>query len=358
MLQLRRKITRVWSGEESGELLPVLLSGLSSVYSLGLSLRDLCFKTGIFKTRRLGCKVVSIGNITAGGTGKTPMTMLVANILRSNGFRPAVLSRGYGGKSAGKINIVSDGKRLAGSPDEAGDEPFLMAGMLENVPVLTSSDRYAAGRLAIEQLGVDAIVLDDGFQHRSLHRDLNLVLLDAARPFGNGALIPRGPLREKPAALERADLLVLTRADSGPAACEAKLGKLFPGKKIMNARHEPECVLDHSTGAVHPVSFLRGKKIAAFCGIAMPGSFRSLIEELEGEVVFFKDFPDHHRYTAADVDYLKGKSREVSPDIVLTTDKDRVKLGKAEFPGLFTLRINMTIDNPEFPGWLMAGLSR
>jgi len=358
MQKLREKILTIWSGKESDHLLPILLSGCSQVYSLVLSLRNFCFKTGFFKTRRVDCKVISIGNITVGGTGKTPMAITVTKILKETGFRPAVLSRGYGGKSTRKINIVSDGKTIFCNPDEVGDEPCLLAGILEDVPVLTNPDRYAAGNLAIEKLGVNVIVLDDGFQHRSLHRDINIALLDAVRPFGNGFLIPRGPLREKPVSLERADLIILTRSDSNSAASETMLKKQFPAKKIMRAQHEPECIVDHSTGEIYPVSFISGKRVAAFCGIAAPGSFRSLIEKLGGKVVFFEDFPDHHRYTLADIDYLIGKSRDNSPDIILTTDKDRIKLGNADFPGIFTLRIKMTIDDPEFSGWLLEGLSK
>jgi tetraacyldisaccharide 4'-kinase len=286
------------------------------------------------------------------------MAITVAKVLKNNGFKPAVLSRGYGGKSSGKINIVSDGKSLFGTPEEAGDEPCLMAGILGDIPVLTSPDRYAAGSFALDRLDIDALVLDDGFQHRSLHRDFDIALIDSARPFGNGFLIPRGPLREKPASLERADLIVITRADSSADTCEAMLRKQFPAKKIIRARHEPECIFNHSTDEIHPVSFISGKKIAAFCGIAVPESFRALIVKLGGEVVFFEDFPDHHRYTPENIDYLIGKSRDYSPDIILTTDKDGIKLGKTDFPGLFTLRIKMTIDDPEFSGWLLAGLSK
>lgn len=358
MLKLREKIPEVWSGKEADEFLLTLLSGISAVYSLAISLNDFCFKSGLCKTRRLGCKVVSIGNITVGGTGKTPMAITVARLLKSNGFKPAVLSRGYGGKSTGHTNIVSDGKRLLGTPDQAGDEPCLMASILGDIPVLTNPDRYAAGTCALDQLGVDTLVLDDGFQHRRLHRDINIALVDSTRPFGNGFLIPRGPLREKPASLERADLIVLTRSDMDSGDGEANLSRLFPGKKIMRARHEPECIINHSTDEVQPLSFISGKKVAAFCGIAVPESFRASIEKLGGEVLFFEDFPDHHRYTRKDIDYLIGKSREKSPDIILTTDKDRIKLGKNDFPGLFALRIIMTIDDPEFSGWLLAGLAK
>jgi tetraacyldisaccharide 4'-kinase len=357
MLNLEQKILRIWTGKETGGPLTILLSGLSAAYRMALSLRDFCFRAGIFKTRRAPCRVVSIGNITVGGTGKTPMAIMVAGLLKNNGFRPAVLSRGYGGNSAGKTNIVSDGKQIFGTPEEAGDEPCLIAGLLENVPVLTNPDRHEAGKAAVEKLGADVLVLDDGFQHRSLYRDINIALLDAARPFGNGFLLPRGPLRERPESLERADLIVLTRAGSDASACEP-LRKQFPGKKIMTARHEPECIYDHATGETRPPSFISGKRVAAFCGIAGPESFRELIEKLGGLVVFFKDFPDHHRYNSKDIDYLIGKSRDNSPDIILTTDKDRIKLGKADFPGLFALRIRMEIDSPEFPGWLLAGLTK
>jgi tetraacyldisaccharide 4'-kinase len=284
------------------------------------------------------------------------MAITVTDFLKKQGFKPAVLSRGYGGNSAQKINIISDGKNMSGSPDEAGDEPFLMAGILNDVPVLTSPDRYAAGKVAIEKFGADVLVLDDGFQHRTLYRDINIALLDAARPFGNGYLIPRGPLREKPDSLARADLIILTRYAPNSASCEAKLLKQFPAKKIIRAHHAPVCIFDHTTGEACSLSLISGKKIAAFCGIADPESFRNSIKELGGKIVFFEEFPDHHRYTPKNIDYLIGKSRANSPDMILTTDKDRIKLAKAEFPGLFALRIKMMVDDPEFPGWILAGL--
>ena len=357
MSTLRKKILQAWAGISEDRIFLSILSGISFFYSAGVSIRNLFYDTGIFKVRRLGCPVISIGNITAGGTGKTPTAIMVAGLLQRHGFKPAVLSRGYGGTRKG-INVVSDGRSILSNPEEAGDEPFLIARTLANVPVVTNPDRFAAGTLALATLGIDIIVLDDGFQHRPLYRDINIALLDSERPFGNGCLIPRGSLREMPSSLSRADLIILTR--SGPAAeeSEQRLKDAFPGKAVMRARHEADCVVQVGSGDTHPLSFIAGKKIAAFCGIAQPGSFRELILKAGGDIVFFKEYEDHQKYGLADVNYLKQQAGRASAQAIITTEKDSIKLENMDFPGLFALRIAVKVENPEFPEWLLSRLAK
>lgn len=354
--RLTNKILRAWAGKENSGPFLIMLSGLSLFYSLAITIRNFLYDSGILAVRRLACSVISIGNITVGGTGKTPAAIMIAGLLKEHGYRPAVLSRGYGGKGK-DIKVVSDGRQIFGCAYEAGDEPHVIARAVK-VPVVTSPDRYAAGLHATGRLGADVLVLDDAFQHRSLHRDINIALLDAARPFGNGFLLPRGPLREGPASLERADLVVLTRSDSGPVSVIERLKAEFPSKTFMRARHEPESIVECASGASHPVTFISGKKVAAFCGIAQPGSFRRLIENLGAEVVFFEEFKDHHSYTPGDVDRLREASRAAAAEMVLTTEKDFTKLERSNFPGLFTLRIKIAFEDPGFPQWLMSRLKK
>ncbi|MBW2599013.1 MAG: tetraacyldisaccharide 4'-kinase [Deltaproteobacteria bacterium] len=183
---------------------------ISILYSGVVRLRNLFYQTGLFKVRKLGCRVISVGNITVGGTGKTPMVIMLANLLNEKGYRPAILSRGYAGKGKSRVNIVSDGKNLLMSPKNAGDEPALIAKSVRNVPVITGKNRYLTGKYAIEHFRADVLILDDAFQHRSVFRDIDIVLLDNQKPFGNGFTIPRGELREPASALERADIIVKT----------------------------------------------------------------------------------------------------------------------------------------------------
>jgi tetraacyldisaccharide 4'-kinase len=194
-----------------------LLTTLSFPYGLAHQLRLQAYHMRWVAVRQLPCRVISIGNLTLGGTGKTPVVEVVAGLLRREGIRVCVLSRGYGGRAQSGITVVSDGKRCLVSPEVAGDEPVLLAEHLADVPVIVGKDRYAAGMLAVESFGVDAIVLDDGFQHVQLARDLDILLLDAVRPLGNGRLFPRGDLRERPTAIARADAIVLTRCESDTA---------------------------------------------------------------------------------------------------------------------------------------------
>ena len=187
---------------------------LSLFYGLVLKLREFCYGRHILTPRRLPCNVISIGNITAGGTGKTPMTIYVAELLKTLGYRVAILSRGYKGGSEKEIRVVSDGQKILMTPTMAGDESYLMAIRLSDVPIVVGRNRFAAGSLAVKRFQPDVIVLDDAFQHVKLQRDIDLVLVDRAQPFGNGHVLPRGSLREPVSSLRRCAACILTRADA------------------------------------------------------------------------------------------------------------------------------------------------
>ena len=325
-------------------LFPLFL--ISIPYSGIIRLRNLFYQTGLFEVRKLGCKVISVGNITVGGTGKTPMVIMLANLLKEKGYRPAILSRGYGGKKKRRVNVVSDGKNLLMNPENAGDEPALIAKSVSNIPVVTGKKRYLTGKYAIDHFDTDVLILDDAFQHRSLFRDIEIVLLDNKKPFGNGFVIPRGELREPANALGRADIIVKTgdrKRETEISEQGSEIRDQGSGTHIFEAYRRPVALLSGDTGDVYPLAHLHGKKVCAFAGIARPDSFKKTIASVGGEVAAFLSFPDHHVYTAGDLGRIRTAVSESSAQIILTTEKDGIKL--IDFPDflldLYLLRIEM-----------------
>jgi len=329
-----------------------------------VALRNQLYDRGILKQVKLPCPVISIGNITAGGTGKTPMTVLTANGLKARGFRPAVLSRGYGGRLTTSGNAVSDGTDVLIDPDAAGDEPVLIAAAVPGIPVLTGPDRFVSGQLAIEKFGVDVLVLDDAFQHRRLFRDVNIVLLDEAKPFGNGRLLPAGPLRELPAALNRADVIVKTGISRGEK--ERKKPAVPDSIPVFRARYQPLEIIQgkdksfpigsvvtnqirRSGNQMLPPSMLQGKKIYAFTGIAAPDKFRATLEEIGAKIIKFLAFPDHYFYKHADVRAIAQEAKAMNAEMVMTTEKDGVKLLRFQdfYREIAILRVGLQMDPDE-----------
>jgi tetraacyldisaccharide 4'-kinase len=314
------------SRARSAATLPLSLG--SELYGLGLRLdRTLHRLRG---PDRLPGLVVSVGGLTVGGAGKTPMTAAVAGWARDRGFRTAVLSRGYGRRGRDRVVTVSDGERVLKGADEAGDEPSMLASMLPGVPVVVAGRRSRAGEEARRAWDTELFVLDDGFQHWALERDLDLVLLDAADPVGNGRLLPRGPLREPVAGLERAHLAVLTRCavpeEEAPEPADALLRR-FPGLARIKSVHVPAGLHLPGRSLEKPPSSLRGRRVAAYCGIAAPGAFRETLAGLGAEVPAFRRFRDHHRYSRRDVKGLLGWFRRSGAELLLTTEKDWVRAG-------------------------------
>ena len=217
-----------------GPLLHFLLTFLSTLYGIGVRLRMILYDQGFFQTRKLPCAVISIGNLTVGGTGKTPMTIYLAQLLNGLGYKPAVISRGYKGLLEKKGGVVSDRQKVLLSPEVAGDEPFMMAQKLKEIPVLVGADRFRTGMKAVEQFSPDVIIFDDAFQHRRLKRDLDIVLIDDRTFLGNRHLLPRGILREPVAGISRGDLFVLTRCnDMSNSSSERSLCEIAPGKLVF-----------------------------------------------------------------------------------------------------------------------------
>jgi tetraacyldisaccharide 4'-kinase len=376
MKNIQDTLTKIWNDDRQSDFSNPFCSflyTLSLPYGGAVRFRNYLYDKGLLETKKLPCPVVSVGNLTVGGTGKTPMVILLANLLQKKGYRPAVLSRGYAGRNRQKSNVITDGQNILLGPDDAGDEPFLIAASTSGVPVLTGRDRYSAGKHALDRLGANVLVLDDAFQHRQVFRDMNILLLDAERPFENGCILPRGPLREPSSSLKRADLIVLTRADEKiPSTFNLDLDREFPEIPVFKARHRPEglCKIhfpypggrDERKGETTlPPDFLRGKRVFAFAGIAHPQSFRKTIESLGAEVVAFKTYPDHHHYTPADMEDILKVSRDDTAEIILTTEKDGVKLAGLSdaVPNIYMLRIEMEIlsESKKFEDTVLARLS-
>ncbi len=304
-----------------GRLLILLLAPFSLVYSFIQRLRAAMYRTGMLKTGRLPRPVVSIGNITVGGTGKTPVTAYIARLLLEQGYKVAVLSRGYGGSLEGQIAIVSDGATLLLGPRECGDEPYLLASTVPGLMVVIGTDRYAAGQMAMQQLSPDVFLLDDGFQHLRLWRDLNILLLDSARPFGNGWTLPAGLLRESAQAAARADLVILTRCPKGTT-----LAPRSTGIPCCTSHHQLIDLLPLSGGPHVQFSSLANNNVLAFAGIADPISFFDELRCRGLNLVHTIRLPDHTSYTESDLSAIKEAMEKYGADMAVTTEKDGVKL--------------------------------
>ena len=316
-------------------LLLCLLTPLSYIYTAVLKTHGWLYDCGLLRQKRLPCTVISVGNIVAGGTGKTPAVIWIAKYLQSEGFQVGVLLRGYGREGSHSVSVVSDGKQILTPLTESGDEAGMIARKLPGVPIVVGADRYAAG-LEVIQLwdhtnGV--LILDDGFQRRQLARDLDIVTIDSTQPFGTGKLLPAGTLREPKTALKRADTLLLTRTDL--AEKSVNFSGLADGKQIFESCHQPTRLYQLSNGEESALDLLNGQRILAVCGIGNPDAFAKTLHQFEPETVESLTFPDHHRYSLADLNDISARVREVGADIVVTSEKDSQKLeafaGTTEF---------------------------
>ncbi len=304
----------------------MMLLPLSRLYGLGVRLRGWSLARGLQTVRRLPRPVISVGNLTVGGTGKTPLVILLAEMLRDAGHKVAILSRGYGRKGGPDCRMISDGVRLLCRPEQAGDEPFMMARRLAGVSVWVGPDRYQVGSVAWERRRPSLFILDDGFQHRRLHRDMDVVVLRIPRPWGNGRLLPAGILREPPRALGRAHLLVLNQGGGGVAGEEAarEIRSGAPGTPTVLAGYRATRLWRIGDETAETLDGLRGKRVALACGIGHPRGFETLVKGLGAQVIRSLFFSDHYWYTPKDIEGLKEILPEV--DALVTTEKDAWKL--------------------------------
>jgi tetraacyldisaccharide 4'-kinase len=347
-------LEEAWWAERPGAVARALgaaLAPAAALFGVAAEARAAAYATGLAPAFGAGVPVVSVGNLAVGGAGKTPAAAAIAARLRARGRRVAILSRGYGATRSDP-RVVSDGERVLLDAAEAGDEPLLLARRLPGVAVLCGPRRAELARRAVAELGADALLLDDGFQHRALARDLDVVLLDAANPFGNGRLLPAGPNREPPEALRRAGIAWLSRVDQvAPGAGEAALERLralaraATGVAPIESRHGPEELLDGALERPLGLASLRGERVLLLSGLARPGAFRRTVEGLGAVVAAERRHPDHHRFTARDLEDAARAADRAGCGRIVTTEKDAVRLppAAARDPRLAVLRISAEV---------------
>ncbi|MEW6714545.1 MAG: tetraacyldisaccharide 4'-kinase [Nitrospirota bacterium] len=317
---------------------------LSGIYGIGLRIARL-----LKKPKKLPYKVISIGNITLGGTGKTPAVIALAEEAKKRGFHPCILTRGYKGNAKDPC-FVTKGEEPLLNVSQAGDEAYLMSEALSRVPIIKCIDRYEGGMFAINSKLLTLtsrliFILDDGFQHWSLHRDKDIVLIDATNPFDNGKLFPEGKLREPLSALKRADIVVLSKTDMADkkriSACISKIKRYNADVPIYASSHKPAALINAS-GKAESIDKLKERRVYAFSGIANPSHFEILLRSMGAEIVRSNRFRDHHHYPQSDIDKMIKEAEGLD---IITTEKDMVKLKGRSLPdNIFALRIKFAIE--------------
>ncbi len=301
------------------------------LYECVVVLRNLFFDLKLSRTERVGVPVISVGNITAGGTGKTPVAELVANTLERMNIRAAIVSRGYGRTTQG-LREVSDGSSLKATVRESGDEAFQLAARLPKTAVVVDERRVRGARHAIESLKANAIVLDDGFQHRSLHRDLDIVLVDATQSPFQTMMIPAGFRREPLGALKRADVVILTKVRPGENI--DRLGEQIRSRSdaaIMTSSYRVTSFRRAKTKFRVDLNSVRGKHAVAFCGIGRPESFKQSLEEIGIHVDSMIAFNDHHWYSTSDLERIVAEQEKWKAEFIVSTEKDFVRIPRSDF---------------------------
>ncbi len=335
-----RRVREFWP-----RALLALLMGVSKIYGAAVWLRMWFFRIGVLRRWPLGCQVISVGNVTAGGTGKTPVVEIFARELTKEGRKVAILSRGYRRKEKPFLQrlfsdtiepplVVSDGRHVLLDSETGGDEPYMLASNLPGVVVLVDRNRVKSGRYAIRKFGCDTLVLDDGFQYQRFRHSHDIVLVDKTNPFGNGHLLPRGVLREGVQNLRRADFIFITKSDGDSAALRAKIRRLNNHAEIIECRHAPKRLKNVYGKANRDLAWLAGKKVLALSGIAVPQSFEGFLRGYGAELVECVRYADHHRYATQEVINVVNRAADLGCDAVIPTEKDAVR-----FPRLASVAV-------------------
>lgn len=373
--RLRRRLYRKWEAFESfveaviydrdrspsARVFGFFLQALSYLFGGVARLRLYLYRNRIIlKDKPLGCLVVVVGNLTVGGTGKTPVVERFSRALTERGRKVAILSRGYKSRKEPPLRrfwrwltyteapppkVVSDGEKVLLDSSSAGDEPFMLARNLPGVVVLVDKDRVKAGAYAIRKFGVDTLILDDGFQYLPLKGRLNLLLVDQTNPFGNGRLLPRGILREPVSHLSRASYVFLTKSEKEPPGDLLDLiRKHNPLAQVIRCVHRSREVVEVNGDDKREMGFLREKAVGVFCAIASPRGFEQLVDKISGDLRYRRRFLDHHRYTRGELDRLFKRARHAGAELMLTTEKDAVRIPADYEPILPLYYLRMEID--------------
>jgi len=308
----------------------------SLIYEQLVNIKLLGYRLGLSSKESLNCYVISLGNITVGGTGKTPTAQRLARDIRDLGYRVVILNRGYRAKWHGEVGIVSDGKKLQMTAAEAGDEAFMLAKHLPNVPVLIGAERAVTGRYAIENFGAEVAILDDGYQHWQLVRDMDILLVDAVNVFGNGHILPRGTLRESMSHISRADVCLITKVDQAEVGAgeyiRNTVHKYNKDAQIVESIHQPRCFIpladwfnDLSQEGIS-VEKIAGKKVMAVSAIGNPASFERTLKDLGAEIIESLRYPDHHEYTMTEMQDVLQQADALDAEVIVLTEKDAVKI--------------------------------
>jgi len=344
------------------------LKALSYIFSTIVQFRYFLYRKRIFRDAPLGCLVVVVGNLTVGGTGKTPIVEKFARELTKRNRKVAILSRGYKSKSDTKIEkfkrwlthsneqisrVVSDGKNILLDSEMAGDEPYMLARNLPGVIVIVDRNRVRGGHFAIKEFGADTLILDDGFQYLPLRGQIQLLLVDKTNPFGNKSLLPRGILREPVKHLKRASYIFLTKSDGNRSIeLENFIREYNKDAEFIECAHIPQYVINFETDERKELSLLKGKSVACFSAIAMPESFENFIREMGADIIYNERFLDHHRFTDRELEDFFNTAKSLEADFVVTTEKDAVRINKdfkASIPFYYTrLDIDIISGDEDF----------
>jgi tetraacyldisaccharide 4'-kinase len=329
------------------------LSAAALGYEAAVTARNWAFDAGLRRPRHLPVPVVCVGNLTIGGTGKTPATIAVAQRLESEGLAVGILLRGYGRKS-GAIRVAAEPGGRPAPWRQVGDEAALLAERLPGVAVVVGADRFLAGQEALRRFPLDVLVLDDGYQHRRLHRALDLVMVDATDPLGGGRLLPRGRLREPARGLRRAGALLVSRSDqvADLGGVRRALLQAAPGIPQILTRHRPTRLAELERRQPHSLSLVRGRRVLAVSGVARPAAFHDTLTALGASLAVRLPFPDHHPYRASDVEAIARAADAARADWIVTTEKDAVRLREVASASLgghpwLVLRVDLEVVEGE-----------
>ena len=369
--RLEQRLLKVIAGDVPGRRAAWLcgfLKALSCLFYVLVQFRLWLFRHRIFRASTLGCQVISVGNVTVGGTGKTPIVETFARSLHEKGRKVAILSRGYKSRKTPlweKIlkkeerlpRVVSDGKSLLLNSDLAGDEPHMLASNLPEVAVLVDKDRVKSGKYAIRKLGCDTLVLDDGFQYLGLQHRMDIVLVDYTNPFGYGNVLPRGLLREPMRNLKRAGFIFITKCPpEGAPQLKAKLRELNAHAEISECRHSPKYLQNLYTRDQLDLESIRGLKVATVSGIAVPEGFEDGVRKLGVEIVHTARYADHHRYTQQEIIETINDAVHAGAEVIVTTEKDAVRfprIDRCDLPILYLrVEIEMLSGSEAFNDWI------